>query len=161
MFNLTMFDPPSLTIIERKTMKLSHTLLSIAATLLLSATAIAADEHKGDNHEHKKSETHAHEAKPMYGGVVTEVKDINYELVAKPDSIALYITDHSKPIDAKGASAAVTLLSSSGKVEATLLPVGANKLEAKGAFKVGPGTKAIANVTLAGQPSQNVRFTIK
>ena len=27
--------------------------------------------------------------KPKYGGVVTEVKDVNYELVAKADTVAL------------------------------------------------------------------------
>jgi hypothetical protein len=39
-----------------------------------------------------------------------------------------------------------------------LSPAGDNKLEAKGAFKVAPGTKAVAVVTLAGKPAQSVRF---
>ena len=142
-------------------MKLNRIILSIATSLLFCATASAADDHKGHNHDNKESEAHAHDRKPMYGGVVAEVKDIHYELVAKPDSIALYVTDHGKPVDMRGATASVTLLSANGKIEANLLPIGTNKLEVKGDFKVGPGTKAIANVALSGKPSQNVRFTMK
>ncbi len=41
-----------------------------------------------------------HDAKPLYDGVITVVKDIHYELVAKPDSIALYIAGHGKPVKA-------------------------------------------------------------
>jgi hypothetical protein len=142
-------------------MKLSYTILSAAVGLLLSATAIAADDHKGHDHDGKKGEAHAHDVKSMYGGVVTEVKDINYELVAKPDSMTIYVTDHGKPVDTKGAAATLTLLSASDKADVTLAPVGENKLEAKGAFKVSAGTKAIAKIALAGKPTQNVRFTLK
>ena len=35
-----------------------------------------------------------------------------------------------------------------------------DKLEATGSFKVGPGTKAVAIVTVAGKPS-TARFTLK
>lgn len=60
-------------------------------------------------HDHdKKSASLAHELKPMHGGAVTEVSDINYELVATPDSIALYILDLGKVVDIKGATATVT-----------------------------------------------------
>ena len=89
-------------------MKLNRIILSIATSLLFCATASAADDHKGHNHDNKESEAHAHDRKPMYGGVVAEVKDIHYELVAKPDSIALYVTDHGKPVDMRGATASVT-----------------------------------------------------
>lgn len=136
-------------------------LLASLSALAMSASAYAADDHKGHAHD-KKGATHApDEAKPLYGGIVTQVKDINYELVVKPDAIALYVHDHGKPVDMKKAAATVTLLSSSDKVEAKLTPAGENKLEAKGAYKTAPGTKAIASVTMPGKSATNVRFTLK
>lgn len=137
------------------------TLLGLSTILTIATSAYGADDHKGHNHDDGKSAAHAHDVKPIYGGVVTEVKDINYELVAKPDGIALYVTDHGKPVDVKGGAATLTLLSASDKIEAKLAPAGENKLEAKGTFKVTPGAKAIALVTLHGQSTQSVRFTIR
>ncbi|HYD63339.1 MAG TPA: hypothetical protein VEC35_23485 [Noviherbaspirillum sp.] len=127
---------------------------SIAAThalaaLLISASAFAAGAQHHDEH------------KAQYGGVVTEVKETQYELVAKPDSIAIYVDDHGKKVDTKGATAKVTLLNGSEKTETPLSPAGENKLEAKGVFKVEKETKAVAVVTLAGKPAQSVRFTFK
>jgi hypothetical protein len=122
----------------------------LAMTLILAGAAHAA----GDKHEH------AHEHKPLHGGVVVEVKDIDYELVAKPATIQLYLRDHGKPADVSKASARLTLLSGSDKQEVELKPAG-DKLEATGSFKVGPGTKAVAVVTIAGKPAGTVRFAWK
>lgn len=130
-------------------------------SLTLSASAAAADDHKGHDHDKKKHHTHTEGTKPLYGGVVTKVKDINYELVAKPNTIALYIHDHGKPVAVKGVDASVMLLSASGKVDVSLAPAGQNKLEAKGNFNVAAGTKAVATVTLPGEPVVNAKFTLK
>lgn len=126
----------------------TKTLLSTIA-LTLATTAFAA----GEKHEH------AHEHKPLHGGVVVEVKDIDYELVAKPTVIQLHLRDHGKPADVSKATAKVTMLSGTEKQEVELKPAG-DKLEATGNFKVGAGTKAVAVVTVAGKPA-TVRFTIK
>ena len=130
-------------------------------SLTLSASVAAADDHKGHDHDKKKHHTHTEGTKPLYGGVVTKVKDINYELVAKPNTIALYIHDHGKPVAVKGVGASVMLLSASGKVDVSLAPAGQNKLEAKGNFNVAAGTKAVATVTLPGKPVVNAKFTLK
>jgi hypothetical protein len=103
---------------------------------------------------------HAHEHKPMHGGVVVEAKHIDYELVAKPTTIQLHLRDHGKPADVSKASAKLTLLSGAQKQEVELVPVG-SKLEATGTFKVGPGTKVVAVVTIAGKPAGTVRFALK
>jgi len=126
----------------------TKTLLSTIA-LTLATTAFAA----GEKHEH------AHEHKQLHGGVVVEVKDIDYELVAKPTMIQLHLRDHGKPADVSKATAKVTMLSGTEKQEVELKPAG-DKLEATGNFKVGAGTKAVAVVTVAGKPV-TVRFTIK
>ena len=141
-------------------MKLSHLIFSTTA-MLLAENTIAAGAHKGHNNDDKQNKTHAHEVKAMYGGIVTEMNDINYELIAKPDSITIYISDHGKPVDTKGATATITLLSSSDKTDVMLTPAGENKLAAKGVFKTDAGTKAIAKITLAGKPLESIRFTLK
>ncbi|ABM94610.1 hypothetical protein [Methylibium petroleiphilum] len=128
-------------------MKPQH--LLAAATLVLATTAFAA----GDPHDH----AHAHT--PLHGGVVVEVKDMDYELVAKPTVIQLHLRDHGKAADLSKATAKLTLLSGTDKQEIELKPAG-DKLEATGSFKVGPGTKAVAVVTVAGKPA-TARFTLK
>ena len=121
--------------------------LLAALALTLAGSAFAA----GD---------HSHEHKPMHGGVVVEVKDIDYELVAKPTMIQLHLRDHGKPADVSKASAKLTLLTGAEKQEVELKPAG-EKLEASGAFKVGPGTKVVALVTIAGKSAGTVRFALK
>ena len=129
-------------------MKTKALLASIAVTLAGSAFAA------GDKHDQ------AHEHKPLHGGVVVEVKDIDYELVAKPTAIQLHLRDHGKPTDISKATAKVTLLTGTEKQEVELKPAG-DKLEATGNFKVGPGTKAVAVVTIAGKPAGTARFALK
>jgi hypothetical protein len=124
-----------------------HTFIA-ATALVLAGAAYAADNHN-----------HAHEHKPLHGGIVVEVKDMDYELVARPTAIQLYLRDHGKPVDVSKASAKVTLLTGADKQEVELRPVG-NKLEATGTFKVGPSTKAVAVVTVDGKPA-TARFTLK
>lgn len=125
-----------------------RTVLFTLAALAVTPAAVLAQ-----GHAHTK---HA----PQHGGVVAEVNDIDYELVARADKIQLYVTDHGKAVGLANASAKVTLLTGSEKSEATLAPVG-DRLEASGTFKVARGTRAVALVTLPGKPAQSVRFEIK
>ncbi len=123
--------------------------LMIAATLGLSGLAYATGDH-GHSHEHK----------PMHGGIVSEVKEVEYELVAKPDAIRLYLRDHGKPVDVSKAQAKLTLLNGSEKQEVELKAAD-GALGATGSFKVAAGTKALASVTLPGKTAVNVRFAVK
>ena len=100
------------------------------------------------------------ELKPKHGGQVQEVSEIQYEVVVKPDNIAIYVEDHGKKVDTKGATAKVTLLTGKDKSEATLVPAGENKLEAKGTFDVKAGTKVVSVVTLAGKSGVTARFVV-
>ncbi|MDO8376494.1 MAG: hypothetical protein Q7S91_04800, partial [Aquabacterium sp.] len=103
-------------------------LAQLIAALALAATgaAFAAD-------------NHSHDPKPLHGGVVVEVKDIEFELVARPDSVQLHLRDHGKTVDVSSASAKLTLLAGGDKQEVELKPAG-EKLEAKGSFKVAANT---------------------
>jgi hypothetical protein len=129
------------------------TIKTLACAAALSLASLAA--HAAGDH------SHAHEHKPQHGGIVAEASDIDFELVASAEQITLYVRDHGKPASTAGAVAKLTLLSGADKRELALSPAGDNKLEAKGAFKAGPGTKAVATVTLAGKKPVNVRFSLK
>lgn len=98
--------------------------------------------------------------KPVHGGLVVAGKAADYELVAKPEILQLYLRDHGKPMDVAKASAKVTLLSGSEKQEVSLAPAG-DKLEAKGSFKAVAGTKVVAVVSNAGKVLGTARFTLK
>ena len=125
--------------------------IHLVTALFLASTgaAFAADGHD-----------HGHEYKPLHGDIVTEVKDMDYELVAKHDVLQLHLRDHGKAVDVSKASAKVTLLAGSEKQEVELKPAG-EKLEAKGVFKVTAGTKAVALVSLPGKSPATARFVLK
>jgi hypothetical protein len=129
-----------------KTMKLIQ--LAAALSIGLVGTAFSAGGHE-----------HEHEHKPLHGGIVTEVKNVDYELVAKPEVIHLHLRDHGKPVDVSKVSAKLTLLSGSEKQEVELKPTG-TLLEAKGNFKT-VNAKVIALISQPGKAALTVRFVLK
>lgn len=139
-------------------MRIASLLLSLSAAATLPA--FAADDHKGHKHDQPTGAHAGHDDKARFGGVVSVVRDINYELVAKADGAALYVTDHGKAVDLKGTTAKLTLLSASAKSELTLQPSG-DKLEGKGSLVAPPGTKAIAVISQAGGTTVTVKFTLR
>ncbi len=88
-----------------------------------------------------------HELKPMHGGIIVEAKDIDVELVAKPDSLSLYLSDHGKPIPIDVGAAKLTVLIGSDKKDYELLPNGGG-FELKGSFAIPKGAKAIAVIKI-------------
>lgn len=126
--------------------------INLLASLLLgvSSYAMAAGSH-----------SHGHDHKPLHGGVVVEASDMDFELVAKADTIVLHVRDHGKAANVKGATGKVTVLTGTDKAEAPLTPAGEDRLQATGSFKVAPGTKVVALVNLPGKKPVNVRFAIK
>lgn len=120
-------------------------LLAAVALLLASAMTMA----------------HGPVSAPKFGGIVAEANDVEYELVAKADSLTLYVEDHHKQVDTKGAAARVTMLADGHKSETALAPAGENRLQAKGAFAVAAGTKVVVVVTLPGKPAATVRMVLK
>ena len=121
-------------------------LLLAASLVIITGTALA----HGDDHAHT----------PLHGGVVTEVKDMDYELVAKPDVVQLYVRDHGKPADVTKASAKLTLLAGTDKQDVELKPAG-DKLEATGTFRTAAGTKAVVVLRMEGKPASTARFTLR
>ena len=113
-------------------------------------TALGADKH-GHDHDHR----------PLHGGIVAEAGDLNYELVAKPDSLTIYVVDHGKPVATSGARGTATVHSGSEKLAAVLEPAGENRLAARGSFKLGVGGRVAASVALAGKPEVKLNFRLK
>lgn len=123
-----------------------RSLLLAASLVIITGTALA----HGDDHAHT----------PLHGGVVTEVKDMDYELVAKPGVVQLYVRDHGKPADVAMASAKLTLLAGTDKQDVELKPAG-DKLEATGTFRTAAGTKAVVVLRMDGKPASTARFTLR
>lgn len=98
--------------------------------------------------------------KPKHGGVVVETKSGDLELVAKPEQIHLYVSDHGKATKLTSGGGKVTVFNGSEAKEAPLTLVG-DRLEAKGSFKVVSGTKVLAEVSVNGKPAVAARFTVK
>ena len=128
-------------------MKLINTLIAVIVSV--SGSVFAADKHE-----------HGPEDKPIYGGLVSEVKDVTYEFVAKADKLQLYLRNHGKPVELGRTTAKVTLLAGAEQQDVQLNPAG-DRLEAAGSFKIAAGTKAVILVSTPGKPSATVRFAIK
>ena len=118
-------------------------LIPLLAASVLALPVVAADSHT-----------------PKYGGVVVETKAGDLELVAKPDVVHIYVSDHGKPMKLASGNGKVTVFNGSEKTEAPLTLVG-ERLEARGSFKIAAGTKVLAEVALNGKPAVSARFTPK
>ena len=115
--------------------------LALACAVILGARA--ADDHK-----------------PKHGGIVVDAKTVDLEVVAKDGLIVIYPSDHGKPMKITSASGKVTVFSGKDKVELPLVLV-ADRLEAKGSFAVGTGTRVLTEVALNGKPAVAARVTLK
>jgi hypothetical protein len=124
--------------------------ITLACLALGSASiATAADKH---GHDHDK---------PLHGGIIAEAAGLDFELVAKADSLTLYVVDDGKPVATAGAKGTAMVVAGSEKVAATFEPAGENKLVAKGSFKAGVGVRVAVAVTLPGKPEAKLNFRLK
>lgn len=130
-------------------MKVKTQLSSFVFAALCTTAAFA-----GDNHDHA-------DLRPMHGGVIVEAGSLDLELVAKADSLTLYLADGSKPVASSGAKATATVYAGSEKTPASFEPVGDNKLVAKGSFKAGVGVRVAVVVALPGKPEAKANFRLK
>lgn len=130
---------------------MKSSLVSLFATAAVAALFHVAPALAGAGHDHG----------PKHGGVVREVKDIAYELVARPDSLSLHVSDHGKPVATQGATAEAVIYAGSEKMAVKLEPAGEGLLQAKGNFRVGVGVRVVVSATLAGKGPAKVAFNLK
>ena len=130
---------------------MKSSIFSLCAAAALAAALNAAPVFAGAGHDHG----------PKYGGVVREVRNVAYELVAKPDSLTLYVSDHGKPIATQGAQAEAMIYAGNDKTPVKLEPAGENRMVAKGNVKVGVGVRVVLTTTLPGKPPAKATFNLK
>ncbi|MBK8637020.1 MAG: hypothetical protein IPN92_01630 [Chromatiaceae bacterium] len=103
------------------------------------------------------------------GGQLRMAGPYHYELVlakeggeAKERPVLVYVTDHAgQAVSTAGASGSAILLSSQGKVTASLAPDGDNRMKGTAAYTPAPGMKAVVSIALAGKGPEQARFTPK
>src|SRR5689334_9120962 len=99
-------------------------------------------------------------AKPKHGGLVDEGGETTFELVRKGNSVTIYVDDHGKPVDVRGASAELLRGSETGPRVALLKPVGANSL-AGTAGAIGAGERIFVRLTLGNGSSEVGEFRVR
>jgi hypothetical protein len=124
--------------------------LSAVLAVTVSTTAFAAAKDK-DSHQ---------ESKPRHGGVVVEVNEIDYELVARDGTYFIHVSDHGKPISTKGWTGSIATIGGE-KATGELVPSGENLLEVKGSLKAKPGARMLATIQAPGKKALQIRFTSK
>lgn len=104
-----------------------------------------------------------HDHKPRYGGVIQEAAGFVYELKVTRKDITVWVTDESnKPVPTTGSTAKVTLIpDASLRAEVPLEPAGDNRFRATGDFTIKPGSSAVLDVAVGGQPVAKLRYVLK
>lgn len=103
----------------------------------------------------------AHGALPKHNGVLSNVSDIDFELVERGGTPVIYVEDHGSKLPMAGATGKMTLLNGAQKTEVALRPAGDNMLQATEKATLKTGTKAIASIVLPDKKTVNVRFAVK
>jgi hypothetical protein len=129
-------------------MKLNKRMLTVVA---LAAALNVSPAFAGAGHGHA----------PKYGGVVRELQNVAYELVAKPDSLTLYVTDHGKLVSTQGATAEAVIYAGNEKTTVKLASAGENRMIAKGNYRVGVGVRVGLTITLTGKVPAKTTFNLK
>jgi hypothetical protein len=104
---------------------------------------------------------HGELSRPKHGGVVAKADPIEAELVATASKITVYVSDHGKALDVKGAKAKLTLLTGKEKSEVNLVPAGENRLEATGTYQVGKGTRVVGVISLPNANAVSLRWVVR
>lgn len=126
-------------------------IVSLLAAAWLAAGLHVAPAFAGPGHDHA----------PKHGGVVRELHDVAYELVARPDSLTLHVSDHGKPVVTQGGYAEAVIYAGSEKTTVRLEPAGENRMVARGRFKVGVGVRVVLTTTLPGKTPAKAIFNLK
>lgn len=101
------------------------------------------------------------------GGEVRVAGPYHIELVvvrdskeAKEKAVVVHVTDHAgTKVSTAGAGGTATILAGKKKAAVKLVPDGDNRLKGSAVYASTPGMKVVVAVTLAGKPTEQVRFT--
>ena len=135
-----------------------HKALMTVATLAGLLTAVGAYAHTD---EYLDTQTAPHSGQLRMAGA------LHFELVVAKNSpqaqnnpVVVYVTDHAgTKTSTAGAKGTVTILAGKAKTTIHLAPDGDNALKGTGSYASTPDMKAVVSVTLAGQNTEQARFT--
>lgn len=99
-----------------------------------------------------------------HGGRVIETRLAIYELVATKDLVQVYVDlKGKKGFTVKGAAASFEILNANGQVidQSKLLAGDGSVLQARGPFKLGPGTQLVAKIKFANQPTDTLSWSFR
>lgn len=95
-----------------------------------------------------------------HGGQMHMAGAYHFELLAKPNELTVYLTDHAgTKIPSNGATGSATVLSGKAKATVKLQPSGDNVLKGSGKFELAPDMKVVVSVTMPGKAPEQARFT--
>ena len=95
--------------------------------------------------------------KPAHGGQIIEGKTITVELLAQPEAVTVYLSEHENVIDSKNASGEVILLNGGRKQVIALSPSGYNSLKGEG-VTLEKNAKAIVKIKVPELGEEQIRF---
>ena len=101
----------------------------------------------------------AHDAKPLNGGRIVQAGNFHIELVAKDDTISVYLIDHhNKPMSPAGYKG-VAILSIDGKSQRIVLEGGdGSRLAGKAAAALPAQPKGVVQITLPAGNTVQAKF---
>ena len=95
--------------------------------------------------------------KPTHGGQIIEGKKMTVELLAQPELVTVYLSEHEKLVDTKNATGEVILLNGGRKQVIALSPAGDNTLKGDG-VTLEKNAKAIVKINVPELGNEQVRF---
>lgn len=128
-------------------MKLHRLLAGLSLVLTITSPVIASEGHKHDA--------------PPHGGQYVEIGAVGLELVARSDSLTLYLSENDRPAPSAGAKASATITSGNNKTTVSFEPTGENRMLAKGDFKVGVGVRVAVTASLHGKSETKANFRLR
>ena len=117
--------------------------LAILAALSLASPAIAEEYEKGPN-----------------GGLMLDVAGIDAELMTSGNTVAfnIFVPNTAKPVPTDGYTAAVLIISGSGRETVPLAPQGENSLKGDAKSPIAPGATITLTIKTADGKSGQVKF---
>ncbi|WP_321794726.1 hypothetical protein [Caballeronia sp. J97] len=98
---------------------------------------------------------------PQHGGLVDDAGLVAVEMVAKGNTVELYLTDDDAPVDAQNVKGTLTVTGPDAKQQSSIAPLSGNQLQSKG-VTVKPGSKVTALLTMAdGVTKVSARFVVR
>lgn len=109
---------------------------------------------------HAHSDEYLDSQPTPHGGQMHMAGAYHFELLAKPNELTVYLTDHAgTKVPASGATGAATVLSGKTKASIKLQPSGDNVMKGAGQFELAPDMKVVVSITVAGKSPEQARFT--